>query len=855
MNLDLKTLILFNTIGSILISLLLYVLSRSYLSKIRKIKLWIFFVLTQYALCGIVLGIRAFYYFYLNTYTSHISNQNDAVEYISHSVVLLSVILIPFGFLLICINLFFFKKEIPDEKIEKLTMGIEQSPSSVVITDTNGTIEYVNPSFSEITGYLPEEVIGKNPRILKSGYTSLEEYKEIWKRILSGERWKGIFQNKKKNGDLYWEATSISGLKNHLGKITHFISIKENITAQIIAEQKLAESEEKHRLLMQTSTDLIHITDIHGNLLDYNSAFLKHLGYTEDEARNLKVKDWDAQLNEQQLDQVIQTLMKNPQMFETVHKRKDGTLKNVEINAIGIIIKGEYYLYASARDITERKQNEISLRESEEKFKSFFQMNKATFLLIDPVNGNILDVNSAAAKFYGYSIEELKSLRITDINTLNPDELKSEMQSAILFKRNFFNFKHRLKNGEIKDVEVYSTPVTINKENILFSIVHDVTERKEAERLLLESETRLKLALEGAKEGIWDWNIKTGKVIYDNYWAEMLGYSLNEISPNVKSWENLLHPDDKNIALSVLAKHLAGETEAYQVEHRMKTKSGNWKWILGHGRVIERSDTGEAIRAIGTHVDIDIYKTAHEELRIISEELKNSNATKDKFFSIISHDLRGPIGNINSLLDLITNKENKISEEEFNEFMEMVKHSAKNVYILLENLLVWSRSQKGQIKFNPFKYNVHDLIKSNITLFSISAANKKITLINQSDKNIFGYFDFEMIDTVIRNLIGNAIKYTNENGKIIISAEEMPTFTEVRVTDNGIGMKEEIVQSLFRIDLKQPSIQGTKGEKGSRLGLILCKEFLDKHNGFIGVKSQPNIGTEFTIKLYHPGVE
>lgn len=855
MNLDLKALILFNTIGSILISLGLYILSRSHLGKFRKIKLWIFIVLTQFALCGIVLGIRAFYYFYWNTDLSQISNENNAIEYISYIVVLLSVILIPFGFLLICINLFIIKKELPYEKIEKLTMGIEQSPSSVVITDTNGTIEYVNPSFTEITGYLPEEVIGKNPRILKSGYTSLEEYTEIWKRILSGERWKGIFQNRKKNGELYWEATSISGLKNHLGEITHFISIKENITAQIIAEQKLAESEEKHRLIMQTSTDLIHITDIHGNLLDYNSAFLKHLGYTEDEARNLKVKDWDAKWNEQQLDQVIQTLMKNPQMFETVHKRKDGTLKNVEINAIGIIIKGEYYLYASARDITERKQNEISLRESEEKFKSFFQMNKAIFLLIDPVNGNILDVNSAAEKFYGYSISELKSLRITDINTLNPDELKSEMQSAILFKRNFFNFKHRLKNGEIKDVEVYSTPVTINQKNILFSIVHDVTERKEAERLLLESETRLKLALEGAKEGIWDWNIKTGKVIFDNYWAEMLGYNLNEISPNVSSWENLLHPDDKNIALTVLGKHLAGETEAYQVEHRMKTKSGHWKWILGHGRVIERSDTGEAIRAIGTHVDIDIYKTAHEELRIISEELKNSNATKDKFFSIISHDLRGPIGNINSLLDLITNKENKISEEEFNEFMKMIKHSAKNVYILLENLLVWSRSQKGQIKFNPFKYNVHDLIKSNITLFSISATNKEITLINQSDKNVFGYFDFEMIDTVIRNLIGNAIKYTNKNGKIIISAEEMPTFTEVRVTDNGIGMKEEIVQSLFRIDLKQPSVQGTKGEKGSRLGLILCKEFLDKHNGFIGVKSQPNLGTEFTIRLYHPKVE
>jgi PAS domain S-box-containing protein len=402
---------------------------------------------------------------------------------------------------------------------------------------------------------------------------------------------------------------------------------------------------------------------------------------------------------------------------------------------------------------------------------------------------------------------------------------------------------------------LYTTPITINQKNILFSMVHDVTERKEAERLLLESETRLKLALEGAKEGTWDWNIKTGKVIFDNYWAEMLGYELSDISPNVTSWEELLHPEDREIVFDCLRKHLNGDTEVYQMEHRMKTKSGKWKWILGHGKVIERNEIGEALRAIGTHVDIDIYKVAHEELRIVSEELKNSNATKDKFFSIISHDLRGPIGNINSLLELITNTESKLSEEEYSEFMGIVKSSTKNAYILLENLLVWSRSQKGQIEFNPFKYNIHDLIKANINLFIISAKNKKISITSSVDKNVFAYFDFDMMNTVIRNLIGNAIKYTNQNGKILISTREESEFTEIIIQDNGIGMSEAIVQSLFRIDLKQPSIQGTNGEKGSRLGLILCKEFLDKHKGYIGVKSEPNKGTEFVVRLYSPTVK
>ena len=837
-------------------SSILFISSGFILLKNKKWKLRShFFTAFIYAICGMFLGSGSIYVlFWDKPYIQSIFERDNALG-ISYTIFFLGVVLIPFAFLLMCIDIFILKKEMSDERIKKLTMGIEQSPNSVMITDTDGAIEYVNPSFSEITGYLPEEVIGKNPRILKSGYTSLKEYKEIWNTICSGQRWKGIFRNKKKNGELYWESTSISPLKNQSGEISHFIAIKENITAQIIAERKLAESEEKHRLIMQTSTDLIHITDIRGNLLDYNSAFLRHLGYNEEEAETLKVKDWDVQWNESELEKIIEDLIHKPQMFETMHRRKDGTVRNVEINAIGIMIQGEYYLYASGRDITERKQNEFALKESEEKFKSFFQMNKAIFLLIDPMNGKILDANSAAQNYYGYSVDDLKSMRVTDINTLSAEEIKAEMQNASLFMRNYFNFKHRLKNSDIRDVEVYSTPITINQKNILFSMVHDVTERKEAERLLLESETRLKLALEGAKEGTWDWNIKTGKVIFDNYWAEMLGYELSDISPNVTSWEELLHPEDREIVFDCLRKHLNGDTEVYQMEHRMKTKSGKWKWILGHGKVIERNEIGEALRAIGTHVDIDIYKVAHEELRIVSEELKNSNATKDKFFSIISHDLRGPIGNINSLLELITNTESKLSEEEYSEFMGIVKSSTKNAYILLENLLVWSRSQKGQIEFNPFKYNIHDLIKANINLFIISAKNKKISITSSVDKNVFAYFDFDMMNTVIRNLIGNAIKYTNQNGKILISTREESEFTEIIIQDNGIGMSEAIVQSLFRIDLKQPSIQGTNGEKGSRLGLILCKEFLDKHKGYIGVKSEPNKGTEFVVRLYSPTVK
>lgn len=555
-----------------------------------------YFISSTYAICGISLVGRAGYYIINSNPTNSLFHQNT-MQNIGYLIFFLTVMLLPFGFLLLCIDRYIVKKKLADEKIQKLLMGVEQSPVSIVITNTKGEIEYVNPWFSEVTGYSRDEVIGQNPRILKSGFTSPNEYLTIWDQITRGEKWKGTFHNKKKNGELYWESANISPIQNAKGEITHFIGIKENITAQINADKKIKESEEKYRLILQTSRDLIHILDINGNLIEFNSAFLEHLGYDKEDAKNLNVNQWDAQWNQVELEKIIPDLIQNAKIFETIHKRKDGTLVNVEISTIGIMIKDQFFLYAAARDITVRKKNELILKE-------------------------------------------------------------------------------------------------------------------------------------------------------------------------------------------------------------------------------------------------------------IRKKLEDSNTTKDKFFSIIAHDLKGPIGNINSILEIVTSKETQISEDENEKFMTMLKISSKNVMSLLGNLLTWSRSQRGDIEYNPKKYTLSEIVNSNVELFSAIAANKNILLKSSIDYKVSAYFDFEMMNTVFRNLISNAIKYTKENGEVNISAVETNDFTEVAVRDNGIGMSETIRDSLFRLDVKQPSMQGTKGERGSRLGLILCKEFIDKHRGSITVKSKPNQGSEFLVRLY-----
>lgn len=232
-----------------------------------------------------------------------------------------------------------------------------------------------------------------------------------------------------------------------------------------------------------------------------------------------------------------------------------------------------------------------------------------------------------------------------------------------------------------------------------------------------------------------------------------------------------------------------------------------------------------------------------------NEELNKLNASKDKFFSIIAHDLKGPVGNLNSFLNFMTDQSDKISKEEFQKDLILLQSSSKKIKDLLENLLTWSRSQRGDIQYNPDNFDLQRLIQSNMLLFESSVNNKKISLLNKVQSGIAGYFDYEMIKTVFRNLISNAIKYTNTNGSITISSRELDTFIEITIEDTGTGMNYSMSQNLFRIDVKHFSTDGTNGEKGTGLGLILCKEFIDKHGGKIWVESEEGKGSKFKFTI------
>jgi two-component system sensor histidine kinase/response regulator len=256
-------------------------------------------------------------------------------------------------------------------------------------------------------------------------------------------------------------------------------------------------------------------------------------------------------------------------------------------------------------------------------------------------------------------------------------------------------------------------------------------------------------------------------------------------------------------------------------------------------------NTKELIKRVNTHLEL---KTARDTIFLQKEELRQANAAKDKFFSIISHDLNNLFNVLISFSSLLTIPNEHLSTNQKDNFLQHMLKASKKGHELLVNLLEWSRSQTGNIVSKPVTLNLQEIVADNIDLSSDHANIKDIELASSISDTTTVFADMNMLDTVIRNLLANAIKFTPENGRVEVISEEKDTEVEISISDTGVGISSQDIEKLFRVDISHSTI-GTSEEKGTGLGLILCKEFIEKNNGTIWVESEVGKGTQFYIRL------
>jgi len=406
-----------------------------------------------------------------------------------------------------------------------------------------------------------------------------------------------------------------------------------------------------------------------------------------------------------------------------------------------------------------------------------------------------------------------------------------------------------LKNNVIKEriflvstihIQFYDKPKSV-------LTIEDVTEQRQAELALSDSEAKFKTISTSAHDAIIMIDDKDNVTFWNPAAEKMFGFEASEIFN--KRLHQLIVPERYlpvyEQAFAHYKKTGEGRAIGQTVELTAKHKN-NTEFPVEIS--LSKSHMNGKWSAIGIVRDITAKKQYEHTLKQREKELSELNATKDKFVSIIAHDLKNPFSTIIGFADLLIDNVHKYEKDKIKFFAKNIRDTARQTFNLLENLLEWSRCQQNKVPFAPQKTRLYDLAYESYMLVKSTATAKEIAMNLNVPQNIELTVDREMLNTVFRNLLTNAIKFTAPKGKIDILAQVKDHSIEIKIIDTGIGMDEKTIASLFKVG-ETKSLAGTNGEHGTGLGLILCKEFVEKHNGTINIVSAPNKGSEFIITV------
>ena len=559
------------------------------------------------------------------------------------------------------------KQKEAEKELQKLSSAVEQSPVSVIITDRAGNIEYVNKTFTAATGYSYDEAIGENLRILRSGNLGGEQYADLWDTILAGKTWTGDMVSKTKYGREFWERAAIAPLFGENNEISHFVLVKEDITQQKKLEKEIQESEALHRLLAESSADMIIQYDPEGKASYVSPACRALSGFEPNDLIGRTMPEMVHPDDRQQVREELSNL-KNPDAMSSQQVRllgKEGGACWVHTVSRPIVdqetgeIKGTMSV---SRDIGEQKMMEdarkISLQLSQmpdaaaveeimerglEESIALTESSIGYFHLMDQQQHTVgLPVWSQKAK------EQCS----TDLSNAHyPLENAGVWADSYRQKKtvihNAFSASpgpENLPEGHIELTRHMSVPVFEDDEvaailgvgnkkhpylqqdadilSMLADNIWSVVRRKRIAETILQNERRLKLVLKSGNLGYWDTDLEKREMIVNERWAEMFGFQHGELKNAYQAWKASLHPEDRKRVLETGRDYILGKIPSYDVEHRVLTKQKEVRWVLSRGTVVERDKSNQPKRMVGTILDVSEQKNIEQELRQNMEDLQ-----------------------------------------------------------------------------------------------------------------------------------------------------------------------------------------------------------------------------------------
>ncbi|MEI7500035.1 MAG: PAS domain S-box protein [Bacteroidota bacterium] len=500
-------------------------------------------------------------------------------------------------------------------------------------------------------------------------------------------------------------------------------------------------------------------------------------------------------------------------------------------------------------DITERKRIEQDLRVSLSKYKVLFDSSPVGITISDS-RGQIIESNHLAKNLLGLSSEEQEKRSIIgeEWRIVRPDGTPmpaSEFASvrALKEQRHIENVEMGIvkSQNQITWINVSAAPIPMEGYGVTITY-HDISARKLAEESLRQTNDYLENLINYANAPIIVWDPQFRITRFNHAFEFLTG--LNEAEVIGQSLEILFPPSLIEDSLMLIRKTLTGERWE-TVEIKIQHIDGSVRTVLWNSATLFNPDGITPIATIAQGKDITARKQTEAELNLKNEELLKTIAEKDKFFSIIAHDLRSPISSFLGLSQIMAEELHTLTLDQIQNIAVKMRKSASNLYELLENLLTWSLLQRGITTFEPSSFLLISKISESVQLISESAHPKEISINVEIPEDLEIYADENMFATVIRNLISNAVKFTPKYGKINISAKSSnDNMIQISVNDTGIGMSKILIANLFRLD-ENTNRKGTDGELSTGLGLLICKDFVERHGGNLWVESEEGKGSTF----------